>query len=244
MKLKRRTIQIFDYVKTILIMPITLVQAIWVKLTVLRLPEPNGKRSGICGEGKNLRLLIIGDSAAAGVGVNTQLNAISGQLAKELAAKYNVDWQLVASNGSTSSDIANELSNLTEQKFDYVLISVGVNDVTNLTKTSEWTTNIKNIVKLLSTNFGAPKIIFSAVPPMHLFNAIPFPLSWWLGKRVNKLNELMIHTLKAYERSVVLKFDLPFKPEYLAKDGIHPSKLAYETWAKQVANEISKWDNI
>lgn len=206
-------------------MPITLVQTIWVKLTVFRLPEPNGKRSGIWGEGKNLRFLIIGDSAAAGVGVNTQQNATSGQLTKELAAKYNVDWQLVASNGYTSSDIINELSNLIEQKFNYVLISAGVNDVKNITKTSKWITKIRNIVRLLSTNLGAPKIIFSAVPPMHLFNAPPFSLSWWLDKRVNKLNKLMIHTLKAYEKSVALKFDLPFKPEYLAKDGIHPSKL-------------------
>lgn len=238
MKLKNRTAQFFGYVTTLLIMPVILLQAIWVRSTVLRLPEPCGERSGSDGEGENLTLLILGDSAAAGVGANTQQNAISGQLVAELALKHNVRWKLVACNGYTSSDVLKELSTLAEERFDYVLISVGVNDVTNLTKADKWTTNIKNIAELLHRKFGSPKVIFSAVPPMHKFSALPFPLNCWLGKRANKLNKLMQQTLDNSENSMVLKFDLPFKPEYLAKDGIHPSSLAYRTWAKQVETKI------
>ena len=56
-----------------------------MRLTVLQLPEANGKRSGCCGKGNELKLLIIGDSAAAGVGVNRQCDGLACQLAEKLA---------------------------------------------------------------------------------------------------------------------------------------------------------------
>ncbi len=225
---------------TVLISPLLLLQAIAVRLTVLRLPEPCGKRSGCFGSGSELNLLITGDSAAAGVGVTKQTQAISGQLTASLATEHQVNWLLVARTGFTSSDVLAELTVLSPQKFNYVLVSVGVNDVTSLTRTKQWSANIKAIAKILKTKFGAPKVLFSSVPPMGMFKAIPFPLSWWLGKRTNKLNELMAAALEHDQKSTALKFDSTFKPEFLAKDGVHPSELAYSVWAKQIANKIDK----
>jgi lysophospholipase L1-like esterase len=229
---------------TALISPLLLLQAIAVRLKVLRLPEPDGKRSGHCGDdkgdGNELSLLIAGDSAAAGVGVTKQAQAISGQLTTNLAEKHQVNWLLVARTGFTSSDLIAELTALPSQQFNYVLISVGVNDVTGLTRAKQWSKNIATIAHILKTKFGAPKVIFSSVPPMEKFKAIPFPLNFFLGKRANKLNELMIKTLEPTGNNIVLKFDLAFKPEFLAKDGVHPSELAYSVWAQQVASEIRK----
>jgi lysophospholipase L1-like esterase len=240
LKLKEKPNQFKYHCATALIMPLLLIQAMWVRLTVLRLPEPCGERSGRCGDGKGkkLKLLVIGDSAAAGVGVAKQKEAITGQLITNLSHRHNVNWRLVASNGYTSSDIIKELAALAPETFDYVLISIGVNDVTSLTRSNRWTTNIKNVAKLLDTKFGAPKVLFSSLPPMQLFKAIPFPLSWWLGIRAKRLNELMRRALENNQNFSVLIFDLPFKPEFLAKDGIHPSEKAYSIWAQQVAKKI------
>jgi lysophospholipase L1-like esterase len=229
---------------TVLISPLLLLQAIAVRLTVLRLPEPDGERSGHCGNGNELNLLIVGDSAAAGVGVTEQEQAISGQLTASLAVNRHINWSLVARTGFTSANILAELATLSPQKFNYVLISVGVNDVTSLTQAKKWSQNIKTIANILNTKFGAPKILFSSVPPMEMFKAIPFPLSWWLGQRASKLNDLMVTALERDQNSTILKFDLAFKPEYLAKDGVHPSKLAYNVWAQQVASEISKLQSL
>ncbi|WP_158089142.1 SGNH/GDSL hydrolase family protein [Cognaticolwellia mytili] len=228
---------------TALIFPLLLLQAIAVRLTVLRLPEPDGERSGYCGDGSELRLLIVGDSAAAGVGVTKQAQAISGQLTTSLAEKHRVNWLLVARTGFTSSDLIAELNALPSQQFNYVLISVGVNDVTGLTRAKQWSKNITTIAHILKTKFGAPNVIFSGVPPMEKFKAIPFPLNFFLGKQANKLNELMITALACEQKNTILKFDLPFKPEYLAKDGIHPSELAYSAWAQQTANECFLYKN-
>ncbi len=221
-------------------MPLLLTQALWLRLTTLQLPEPLGNRSGCCGKGNELKLLIIGDSAAAGVGVNSQSDGLAGQLAAKLARQHRVNWRLIANTGNTSVDLINELRLLPAQRLDYVLVSVGVNDVIHLTRSNHWVTNLSTIVELLNTKFGAPEILLASVPPMHLFTAIPNPLRWWLGLRAKRLNELMARVVKGNSHCSVLSFNSSFKPELLAKDGIHPSKLAYSVWANQAAEEIGK----
>ena len=51
------------------------------------------------------RLLIVGDSSAAGVGVRTQAQALAGHLSRALAsgARRKVHWQLVARSGITTA---------------------------------------------------------------------------------------------------------------------------------------------
>ena len=240
MKLKATLSQAFYYALTGILAPLLLIQVAWVSLTVLRLPEPCGNRSGNCGDGIKLKLLIIGDSAAAGVGVDEQQDALAGQLTANLASKYELNWRLIANTGFTSKDVIKELTALTEQTFDYVLVSVGVNDVTHLTRSNHWSTNIRAVVELLDTKFGAPKVLLTSVPPMQRFTAIPFPLGWWLGVRAKRLNELMISATKDKDHCSMLAFDLPFKLTFIAKDGIHPSKLAYSVWANQAADKIGE----
>ena len=243
MKLKSKFNQAFYYATTALIMPLLLIQAVWVKLTVLRLAEPCGERSGDCGssnKNNKLKLLIIGDSAAAGVGVDSQKDALAGQLTAMLADKYEVNWRLIANTGFTATDIIAELTALSAQSFDYVLVSVGVNDVTHVTRIHQWAMNIKTIVEILDAKFDAPKVLLTSVPPIQQFTAIPAPLKWWLGNRAKKLNELMLAEVKDKNHYSVLTFDLPFKSEFIAKDGIHPSKIAYHVWANQAAETIDK----
>ena len=50
--------------------PALWVQGKYVRRVTPRLPEPPGPRSGHCGQGPQLRLLIAGDSAAARVGAD------------------------------------------------------------------------------------------------------------------------------------------------------------------------------
>jgi len=238
LKLSAKLTQSSYYTTTALIMPVLLIQVLWVRLTVLQLPEANGERSGHCGNGNKLNLLIIGDSAAAGVGVDSQNDGLACQLAARLATQHHVNWSLIANTGNTSVDIIKELTALPAQPFDYVLVSVGVNDVTYLTRTNHWVTNLNTIIDLLNTKFGSPKVLLTGVPPMHLFTAIPNPLRWWLGLRAKRLNELMIGVVKGNKGNSVLAFDLPFQPEFLAEDGIHPSKLAYQAWANKAADAI------
>ncbi len=224
---------------TVILLPLLFFQAVWLKIKVLVLPEPNGKRSGSLGDkGNKLNLLVIGDSAAAGVGVNEQSDALAWQLAQNLGRKYQVNWQLVAKTGFTSKDIIKELNGLPNKAFDYVLVSVGVNDVTHLTSIKQWYGNINATANLIDRKFDSPTLLLTCVPPMQLFKAIPFPLNWWFGTRAKRFNSIMTKVADSKPYCTLLRFDTPFEPKFLAQDGIHPSSIAYRLWATQATNQI------
>jgi lysophospholipase L1-like esterase len=216
-----------------------LLQALWVRFKTLKLPEPNGKRSGHCGEGKEISLLIIGDSAAAGVGVSKQTDALAGQLSKILSVTHKVNWTLIANSGLTSAELIEKFNTLTLQKFDHILISIGVNDVVKVTTESHWVNNMSVLINLLNTKYNTSKVIFSHIPPMHLFTTIPQPLRWWIGKRAKRFNQLLTLSIEHNEQCSALTLDIPFNQKYLAEDQFHPSIHAYNIWAKLASDSIN-----
>jgi len=118
------------------------------------------------------------------------------------------------------------------------LVSVGVNDVSHLTLSKDWLNNLHVILDLLNTKFAEPKVLLTGIPPMHLFTGIPQPLRWCLGKRAKRLNQLMVKVAADKSQCSVLTVNFPITSEYLAEDGVHPSKLAYHAWAKQAAEVL------
>jgi len=76
----------FLKISTIVLIPSLIIQGNAVKKNTLRLPEPEGNRQGIIGTGKALSILILGDSAAAGVGVQIQEDALLGAVLNQLYA--------------------------------------------------------------------------------------------------------------------------------------------------------------
>ena len=70
---------ILDGLVTLALSPVLLFQAVQLRRRALRLPEADGPRDGIAGDGPVLRILIIGDSSAAGV---AQIDARRGEAIK------------------------------------------------------------------------------------------------------------------------------------------------------------------
>ena len=67
-----------DVATRIALGPILIAQARRLRLTALELPEPRGPRRGTVGQGGTvLRVLVAGDSSAAGVGARTQRDALA-----------------------------------------------------------------------------------------------------------------------------------------------------------------------
>ncbi len=85
-----------DRLLLVALAPILLWQGRKVRQSTLRLPEAAGARAGHVGQGQTLRVLLLGDSSAAGVGATTQERALAGQLAEQLSAHYQVTWQVLA----------------------------------------------------------------------------------------------------------------------------------------------------
>ncbi len=114
---------------SIALLPLLVLQGQRVKRNTLRLAEPEGARQGCIGQGRPLSILIVGDSAVAGVGVEQQDQALLGQLLACLQDHYQVTYQLHAKTGRTTAQLIRAVQALSIQKVDVVITSVGVNDV-------------------------------------------------------------------------------------------------------------------
>ena len=85
-----------------------------------------------------LSILIVGDSAAAGVGVENQQDALLGSILTELQHDFDLRYQLEARTGDTTLQVLERMHMLEMQPFDIVITSVGVNDVTKLISPQKW----------------------------------------------------------------------------------------------------------
>ncbi len=222
--------------------PILLAQGIYVRLVTPKLPEPSGARCGTEGKGKSLRLFILGDSAAAGVGADTQSCALSGQLVSMLSSHYYLSWRLMAKTGHRALDVIHHVESADPEIFDVAVVSVGVNDVIGGTSLKKWQDLLARLCKLLKLKFGIQIVLLSSIPPMHAFPALPTPLRWYVGKRAASLNRAMNDWTKMQDGCEFVQPSFPLTKEFIASDGFHPSPAAYKIWAEIMAGVIrQKW---
>jgi len=222
----------------LLLAPLLLAQGLWVRARAPLLPEPPGPRAGVIGSGAPLRLLILGDSSAAGVGAPHQSEALSGQIAAALAPHVRLDWQLVASTGLTTSGALDRLRALPRAPVDIAVTVLGVNDVTRAVPHRRWIARQSALFDLLEGEFGARRILATAVPPMGAFPALPQPLRAVLGRDAARRDALLA-ALAATRPAVT---HVPFPPlpggATMARDGFHPGPAIYRIWGAALAAQI------
>jgi lysophospholipase L1-like esterase len=220
--------------------PLLLLQGLHVRRVTPRLPEPPGPRTGRSGQGAPLRLLVAGDSAAAGVGAASQDEAVTGRLVAELSARRSLYWRLEARSGYTTADAHAHLAALPEDRFDVVVLSLGVNDVTRGIGRAHWLARQTALADLLQARFAPRAVLFTALPPMHLFPALPQPLRWYLGARARDFNAALADWLPHRQGCHLVAPDFQPDQAHIASDGFHPGPAAYTAWATQVARDIDR----
>jgi len=227
-----------DPVITILLAPILISQGVYTRIVTPKLPEAEGAREGLSGAGELLKLLIIGDSAAAGVGVESQHQALSGQLVSKLSSHCSLNWRLEAETGSKTADIIERLELLDEFKVDIVIVSLGVNDVTGNVKLKTWLSLQEQLRSILVSKFEAKVILLSPIPPMGRFPSLPQPLRWYLGRKSEAFNSGLLQQSNQFSELEYMDISFPFEDGYIAEDGFHPSDMAYDLWSDLVVKEI------
>ncbi|MFV1877264.1 SGNH/GDSL hydrolase family protein [Nioella sp.] len=213
-----------------LLSPLLIAQALRLRARALRLPEPPGPRRGTGGNGPTLRLLILGDSSAAGVGAEHQDEALSGQIAAALAPHRQLDWRLEARTGATSRSTLARLETLPHQRYDAVLLVLGVNDVTSFAPLHRILADRDRIARTVAERFMAPRLIITGIPPLGQFPLLPDPLRWILGHRATRLERMLAEQAESAGHPY-LPFTMPMQQDLMAEDGFHPSALAYMHWA-------------
>lgn len=219
-------------------MPVLLAQALYLRRTVLRLPEPPGPRNGTLGAGPPLRLLILGDSSAAGVGVTHQDEALRGQLVALLAPHATVEFKVLAVTGARTGDVLQWLDALPSVEFDVVVVALGVNDVTKGVSLRRWLRQQARLLDRLVQDFGAQYVAVSGLPPMRDFPLLPQPLRWVLGRQAERFDRALHRMVQKRVDSSLITIDLRLGAHNMSRDGFHPGPDVYAAWAEAVAGQI------
>ena len=209
----------------------------------MRLLPPIDPPEGLCpGQKEGLKIIGLGESTMAGVGIPKHSETLTGLTAFRLNAMTDrsIEWKILAENGLTIEQL-NELI----KKQDYldaeiIMVAIGGNNVFKLTSTWKWEKQLKNCLFLLQTISRDPVIIFSHVPPVGHFPAIQNPLrlafGFWRYLLQSNLNRVIHSNLQVH----LLDEDFPPIRQYFLEDGIHPAPLAYRLWAETLARKSIK----
>ena len=219
--------------------PLLVAQGIFVIAKALRLPEASGDRSGVFGEGPRLRLLLLGDSSAAGVGVETQDAALSGRLVEQLSGTFRLEWALDAKTGATTKTTLKRLDTSHPYPVDAVVVALGVNDTTRFVSRRRWRQRQTELLDRLSNSYGARQLYVSGVPPLGQFPLLPQPLRWVLGRHAAQLDDELRKLLSDRPNCHYITVDLPPDPALMAEDGFHPGAAVYQAWAEALAEKIT-----
>ncbi|GAA6164548.1 SGNH/GDSL hydrolase family protein [Pelagimonas sp. KU-00592-HH] len=227
-----------DQVARVLLLPVLVAQGVWLGARAMKLPEPPGPRAGMVGKGPALRLLILGDSSAAGVGAMSQDTALSGQLTRLLAEHVHLDWHLEGETSATTKTSLAKLSRLPDQRFDIAILIHGVNDTTRFTPQKKFHARQSALIRALHERHGVRNFVLSGVPPLRHFPLVPQPLRWVLGKHADRLDAVLADIARADDGVTHLPLTLPYEPRFTAIDGFHPSEAAYAVWAEMLADVV------
>lgn len=218
--------------------PLLLPQSMWLRRNALRLPEPAGPRGGTVGAGKPLlRLLVVGDSSAAGVGVADQAQALALPLARRLADRLGVAvaWQLVAQSGINTAEARALVEQAALQPAHVVVTALGVNDVSSQTSAEQFVEETALLWSELRQLTGARWGVVCGLPPFHILRAVPHPLRWYLARYATWL-DAAVREWTQQQRLGYCELRWITDPSVLAEDGYHPGPNLYPRWSDHLAD--------
>ena len=224
--------------------PVLLAQARWLRATALRLPEAAGPRSGVEGEGVvpglPLRILIVGDSSAAGVGVEEQAHALAQPLARLLSAatRRRVEWQLIAKSGVNTREALALLMRSEVAPADYLVTALGTNDVTSQSKPDSFLRDYRALAEHLRERTGAVGMVVTGLPPLRILPAAPHPLRWYLGRYAIRLDRVLQRWVNLHPMRRYVSLEWAANPAEMAIDRYHPGPGQYRRWSELVCDEI------
>jgi lysophospholipase L1-like esterase len=189
-----------------------------------------------------IRIIVIGESTVAGVGAGTHAFALTGCLAKAVAAErcQPVAWEAFGLSGATvESGSASLLPAIPTRERDLIVVAFGVNDCIAHTSGRAFAKRIARLVAAVRERSpratpDAPPVpaIVCAAPPMDAFPALPQPLRAYLGARAKMLNDALKST--RIERAAHVATKVNIDRSLFASDGFHPSEKGYEVWGAEV----------
>ena len=181
-----------------------------------------------------LRLLVIGDSTAAGVGVDHADLGLGGRLAEALSARTGrpVQWWAAGRNGATARDIVRRfLAPALERPYDLVFLTVGANDALGLRSARAFRRDVRRILARTFAAHPGTALLMSSLPAFFRFTLLPDPLRRSLYRHSQALERAARTLVDAHPRAHMSPPPPPYTEGFFASDRFHPSAIGYRDWA-------------
>ena len=214
--------------------PVLIVQGRRLRRDTPRLADAASPWTGVEPGPTPLRLLVLGDSTAAGVGVDSQTDALPGNLARSISAHSGrgVEWTAMGANGATARDLRDKfIDAATAESYDIVFLTVGANDALTLRSRAAFGRDIRSLLSRLRAASPEATILMSSLPAFFRFVLLPNPLRF----------NLYLHSqsLESQARSIVSRMPgahmspppPPYTDGFFASDLFHPSAIGYRDWS-------------
>lgn len=192
-----------------------------------------------------LNVLLIGDSSAAGVGVDNIKDSLGGHLCRLVneKTKRSINIRIAGKNSATADQLRDfVVPNLRHETYDYIVLNVGTNDSKNFHTGRRFCKNFGTLLYALKAKWPEAHIIWSGIIDLEELELLPKPLNKILGIRsriLNRNGEILCD-----ERGAAAPGNKDWKviTENFSKDGFHASSLGYERWASGITNYILNKD--
>jgi lysophospholipase L1-like esterase len=193
----------------------------------------------VSGRGSTIRLLAIGESTVAGVGLAHGEETVAATTARALARQTRgpVAWEGHGLSGATVSEAAARLlPGIAAEPADLLVISFGVNDTVAYRSPSAFADDLAALVTAARSRIGEAAVVITGVAPLSCFPALPWPLRTVLSWRSAALQEAAEGLVARLPRLVVERFSEPLGPHLFAVDGFHPNTQAHALWGEEIAS--------
>jgi lysophospholipase L1-like esterase len=232
-----QTIYVLSGILILPFAPFLYLQGQYIRRKIGRLPDAQGETSGKSGDEESFaKLLVLGESTAAGVGARTHETALAGQFARFLGEKIgkSIHWQVIGRSGITVKETIHELlPKIPDEKFDYILVALCGNEVLKLRSPRTFRRDMKKLLGILQEKHPDATFFITNAPAVRLSPVLPFPIKFILGH----LSALHDSNAKEFTAAMnkVFYFHQPNEvPENFFADGIHPSEMGYTVWSKRM----------
>jgi lysophospholipase L1-like esterase len=185
-----------------------------------------------------LRLVLLGDSSALGVGVARLEDTVGGQLAYLLAEGPNgrqVHLSSVGVSGSRSIDLATQVARaLLGERPDVAVILVGANDATAMARPGDAAAYLGSAVHRLRE--AHVEVVVGTCPDLGAVRAVAAPLRQllaWAGRRIACAQTAAVLDAGGSVVDLGTETGPVFRADAgtLCHDGYHPSADGYRVWS-------------
>ncbi len=232
----------FTVALTWLSLPVYLWQGLAVRRKAVRSSPPTPQSVEPAeGSGTPYHLLLLGDSSAAGVGVDDINLSLGGQMLKLLAEQTGrpVKIEIIGSNSATAGQIRDfVLPHIERRDFTHIIINIGTNDAKNFHTMRRFKKEFGSLLYAIKARFPRSTVIWSGIMDMQLIPSLPSPLNKILGARSREMMNCGENLCGERLAEIPQGFWDPSR-ENFAADGFHASAKGYHVWAKGLVDHIT-----